>query len=32
LVDEGTIRKLENELKRKVDEANRKENQFYEAA
>ena len=32
LVDESTIRKLENELKRKVQEANRKQDQFYEAA
>jgi len=32
LVDEATIRKLEIELKKKVDEANRKQDQFYEAA
>jgi hypothetical protein len=32
LVDEATIRKLEGELKRKVEEANRKQDQFYEAA
>jgi len=29
LVDEATIRKLEIELKKKVDEANKKQDQFY---
>lgn len=32
LVDEATIRKLEIELKKKVDEANKKQDQFYLAA
>lgn len=32
LVDENTIRKLEVELKKKIDESNKKQDQFYEAA
>ena len=32
LVDEATIRKLEIELKKKIDESNKKQDQFYEAA
>lgn len=32
LADEATIRKLEQELERKMKEANRKQDEFYEAA
>lgn len=32
LADEATIRKLDTELKKKIDEANKKQDQFYEAA
>ena len=32
MADQATIRKLENDLKKKNDEANRKQEQFYKAA
>lgn len=32
MADEATIRKLETDLKKKNDEANRKQEQFYKAA
>lgn len=32
LADEATIRKLDNELKKKTEEANKKQEQFYKAA
>ncbi len=32
MADEATLKKLEGELKRKVEEANKKQEQFYGAA